>query len=44
MVGVIGPAPLSLPLATTEVDKDGNIRVGVWKETDFRDGSAPWWV
>jgi len=39
-----GPAPLSLPLATTEVDKDGNIRVGVWKETDFRDGSAPWWV
>lgn len=40
---VRGPAPLSLGLAHAGVD-DGFITVAPWTETDFRDGSAPWWV
>lgn len=39
---VRGPAPLSLAL--THVDeKDGKVVISPWTETDFRDGSKPWW-
>ncbi|MHC5611132.1 MAG: cytochrome b6-f complex iron-sulfur subunit [Nostoc sp.] len=37
-----GPAPLSLPLAHTNVNDD-KIVLTPWTETDFRTGDAPWW-
>jgi cytochrome b6-f complex iron-sulfur subunit len=40
---VRGPAPLSLALAHTSINGDGNIAVSPWTETDFRTGLAPWW-
>jgi len=40
---VRGPAPLSLALAHTVIQEDGNIAVSPWTETDFRTGLKPWW-
>ncbi|QPN64125.1 cytochrome b6-f complex iron-sulfur subunit [Synechococcus sp. CBW1004] len=40
---VRGPAPLSLALAHVQVDND-QVLVSPWNETDFRDGSRPWWA
>jgi cytochrome b6-f complex iron-sulfur subunit len=40
---VRGPAPLSLELAHVEV-VDDQIALTPWTETDFRDGSQPWWA
>ena len=40
---VRGPAPLSLALNHVQVDDD-QVRLTPWTETDFRDGSAPWWI
>jgi len=39
---VRGPAPLSLALAKRG-EADGKVTLSPWTETDFRDGSAPWW-
>jgi len=39
---VRGPAPLSLALTQVAVEND-QVVLTPWKETDFRDGSAPWW-
>jgi cytochrome b6-f complex iron-sulfur subunit len=39
---VRGPAPLSLALAKRG-ESDGKVVLSPWTETDFRDGSAPWW-
>jgi len=39
---VRGPAPLSLALAKRG-EADGKVVLSPWTETDFRDGSAPWW-
>ena len=38
-----GPAPLSLALAHGQVDND-QVLLSPWSETDFRDGSQPWWA
>jgi len=40
---VRGPAPLSLALAHTVIQGDGNVAVSPWTETDFRTGEKPWW-
>jgi len=40
---VRGPAPLSLALAHVQVDND-QVALTPWSETDFRDGSRPWWA
>ena len=40
---VRGPAPLSLALAHVQVDND-QVLLSPWSETDFRDGSQPWWA
>jgi len=40
---VRGPAPLSLALAHVQVDNDQAL-LSPWSETDFRDGSQPWWA
>ena len=40
---VRGPAPLSLALAHGQVDND-QVLLSPWSETDFRDGSQPWWA
>ena len=40
---VRGPAPLSLALNHVQVDDD-QVRLTPWTETDFRDGSTPWWI
>ena len=40
---VRGPAPLSLALAHVHVDND-QVLLSPWSETDFRDGSQPWWA
>ena len=40
---VRGPAPLSLALAHVEVEND-QVLLSPWRETDFRDGSQPWWA
>jgi cytochrome b6-f complex iron-sulfur subunit len=40
---VRGPAPLSLALAHADVTDDKVILTN-WEETDFRDGSNPWWA
>jgi cytochrome b6-f complex iron-sulfur subunit len=40
---VKGPAPLSLALAHVEVVND-QLALTPWTETDFRDGSQPWWA
>ncbi|NCO73955.1 MAG: cytochrome b6-f complex iron-sulfur subunit [Cyanobacteria bacterium] len=40
---VRGPAPLSLALAHADVTEDKVILTN-WEETDFRDGSNPWWA
>jgi cytochrome b6-f complex iron-sulfur subunit len=37
-----GPAPLSLALAHADISSDVVV-LSPWTETDFRDGSAPWW-
>jgi cytochrome b6-f complex iron-sulfur subunit len=39
---VRGPAPLSLALAHVQVEND-QVALTPWSETDFRDGSRPWW-
>jgi cytochrome b6-f complex iron-sulfur subunit len=39
---VRGPAPLSLALAHADV-VDDKLTFTPWKETDFRNGEAPWW-
>ncbi len=39
---VRGPAPLSLALAHVDVTDD-KVSLTPWKETDFRNGEAPWW-
>jgi len=41
---VRGPAPLSLALAHTVIQADGNVAVSPWTETDFRTGLKPWWI
>ena len=40
---VRGPAPLSLALAHVEVVND-QVLLSPWRQTDFRDGSQPWWA
>jgi cytochrome b6-f complex iron-sulfur subunit len=40
---VRGPAPLSLALAHVVVEAD-RVWLSPWRESDFRDGSAPWWA
>lgn len=40
---VRGPAPLSLALAHVQVEND-QVLLSPWSETDFRDGSRPWWT
>merc|ERR1712093_309837 len=40
---VRGPAPLSLALAHCDVSDDA-VTFKVWKETDFRTGTEPWWA
>lgn len=40
---VRGPAPLSLALAHVQVEDD-QVLLSPWNETDFRDGSRPWWA
>lgn len=40
---VRGPAPLSLALAHVQVDND-QVLLSPWRESDFRDGSKPWWA
>lgn len=40
---VRGPAPLSLALVHADVNDDKVILTD-WEETDFRDGSDPWWA
>jgi cytochrome b6-f complex iron-sulfur subunit len=41
--GVVrGPAPHSLALAQVQVEND-QVALTSWSETDFRDGSRPWW-
>jgi len=40
---VRGPAPLSLALVHADVNDDKVILTD-WEETDFRDGSKPWWA
>ncbi len=40
---VRGPAPLSLALVHADVSDDKVILTD-WEETDFRDGSKPWWA
>ena len=40
---VRGPAPLSLALVHADVSDDRVILTD-WEETDFRDGSKPWWA
>lgn len=40
---VRGPAPLSLALVHANVSDDKVILTD-WEETDFRDGSDPWWA
>jgi len=40
---VRGPAPLSLALVHADVNYDKVILTD-WEETDFRDGSKPWWA
>lgn len=40
---VRGPAPLSLALAHADVTDD-KVVLSKWEETDFRDGSNPWWA
>ncbi|KAG1675340.1 hypothetical protein FOA52_016014 [Chlamydomonas sp. UWO 241] len=40
---VRGPAPLSLALAHATVNASGVVLLAPWSETDFRDGSEPWW-
>ena len=40
---VRGPAPLSLALAHVDNDND-QVVLRPWTETDFRDGSNPWWT
>ncbi|MGY6530845.1 MAG: cytochrome b6-f complex iron-sulfur subunit [Cyanobacterium sp.] len=40
---VRGPAPLSLALVHADVTDDKVILTD-WEETDFRDGSKPWWA
>ncbi len=39
---VRGPAPLFLALAHVQVESD-QVVLTSWSETDFRDGSRPWW-
>jgi cytochrome b6-f complex iron-sulfur subunit len=39
---VRGPAPLSLALVHADV-VDDKVVLSNWEETDFRDGSNPWW-
>ena len=39
---VRGPAPLSLALTHVAVEND-KVVLTPWTETDFRDGSQPWW-
>ncbi|MCP9786622.1 cytochrome b6-f complex iron-sulfur subunit [Cyanobium sp. N5-Cardenillas] len=39
---VRGPAPLPLALAHVQVEND-QVALTSWSETDFRDGSRPWW-
>lgn len=41
---VRGPAPLSLALVHASVTDDGKVSFTPWPETDFRDGSNPWWA
>jgi len=38
-----GPAPLSLALAHADISANDVVVLSPWTETDFRDGSAPWW-
>ncbi|GAX85587.1 hypothetical protein CEUSTIGMA_g13002.t1 [Chlamydomonas eustigma] len=38
-----GPAPLSLALAHADISESDVVVLSPWTETDFRDGSAPWW-
>ena len=40
---VRGPAPLSLALAHVVVEGD-RVWLSPWRESDFRDGSTPWWA
>ena len=40
---VRGPAPRSLALAKLE-ENDNKVILKEWTETDFRDGSTPWWI
>ncbi len=40
---VRGPAPLSLALAHVNI-VDDIVSFSPWTETDFRDGSEPWWA
>ncbi|MGI0479724.1 cytochrome b6-f complex iron-sulfur subunit [Geminocystis sp. CENA526] len=40
---VRGPAPLSLALVHADVTDD-KVVLTDWEETDFRDGSKPWWA
>ncbi|MBL1210173.1 cytochrome b6-f complex iron-sulfur subunit [Geminocystis sp. GBBB08] len=40
---VRGPAPLSLALVHADVTNDKVVLTN-WEETDFRDGSNPWWA
>ncbi|MBF2057288.1 MAG: cytochrome b6-f complex iron-sulfur subunit [Cyanobacterium sp. T60_A2020_053] len=40
---VRGPAPLSLALVHADVQDDKVVFTN-WEETDFRDGSDPWWA
>ena len=40
---VRGPAPLSLALANVQVGID-QVLLSPWSQTDFRDGSQPWWA
>ena len=40
---VRGPAPKSLALAKLE-ENDNKVILKEWSDTDFRDGSTPWWI